>query len=852
LSPIQIQGEIYKRIYHNLPYLLKSKGTKRGVKALIACFGIPDSMLTVNEFGGSDKFSVSGISELNNSKVYIDTGSAQLSSSLLTPYTSVQYFSNYRTQNSSNIEVGFSPADTINANITGSLGYFNIDQYIGKPSDQYSSSYSSLETLKNNYFGSYTYKHSIWEYIRLIKFYNNSLFKMIKDFVPVRANLSTGIIIKPHILERNKYARHEPKMQYSQYSQSLEIGHISAGPSSYVSASTTTYKNHKTQLGYVGVTGSFGFEKYTGKYQGTTLVITNTTSSGQQLEVSNNASTTVGLLKVPINYLRNNVSMSVRSNRFFDLDYTYNQNKPTNFGLITSSIAAIKIDNYATYKNPNSPYAYIQDYNYYTNHFTIPRYYGSKTISQDYSVYNLGDSSYGNSAAIDKYKYQYAYLLSVYAKPFQMPGRADVQIKYIIDDNQNVLDLTKTNTNIFYTQNIFKSGETINLSLYDYDPSDPNIQYLTNNPNFSLYEGGFTYSPILYNVNSDPTLKYRFITPFVSSSDVNIPGGLSYPALVSGNEASNFRIRSISSGTNTYGVQGMNVEIRRSSGTVTQPTGINVYIYRQGLYGYPDTPVVQVFMANGASVSSVFFIEGGYSPNLTTPPGTDPGYTFTNDDPVVSYVETIPTSLPSVSSTTNTFITGTIDLSPNWWVDSPTRVHLSATQSLYYGKFIQSGSVSSLDTPIFPFELEVGDMIRFYNYTSSWSQNDEYRVLSVDPGNIVSGSNPPGNQYRYFTLDRPINFANTDDYAIPSKISKYIVLKHVPDETNLIVNFPSPTVSTQNSNLITVGSSVFVNQNNSVSSVGNQYGIVFPQYISQSVKDNSGNTIKSLKSQNLI
>jgi hypothetical protein len=35
----QLTGEIYKRIYHNLPYLLKSRGTARGLQALITVFG---------------------------------------------------------------------------------------------------------------------------------------------------------------------------------------------------------------------------------------------------------------------------------------------------------------------------------------------------------------------------------------------------------------------------------------------------------------------------------------------------------------------------------------------------------------------------------------------------------------------------------------------------------------------------------------------------------------------------------------------------------------------------------------------------------------------------------------------
>ena len=47
--------ELYKRIYNNLPYLLKSKGTTRGIQNLITVFGIPDTILSPIEYGGSDK-----------------------------------------------------------------------------------------------------------------------------------------------------------------------------------------------------------------------------------------------------------------------------------------------------------------------------------------------------------------------------------------------------------------------------------------------------------------------------------------------------------------------------------------------------------------------------------------------------------------------------------------------------------------------------------------------------------------------------------------------------------------------------------------------------------------------------
>lgn len=50
----QRTNEVWKRIVNNLPYLLKNKGTKKGIYALLACYGIPSSNLSIIEFGGPE------------------------------------------------------------------------------------------------------------------------------------------------------------------------------------------------------------------------------------------------------------------------------------------------------------------------------------------------------------------------------------------------------------------------------------------------------------------------------------------------------------------------------------------------------------------------------------------------------------------------------------------------------------------------------------------------------------------------------------------------------------------------------------------------------------------------------
>lgn len=46
--------ETWKRVLTNLPYLLKTKGTDRGLRALINCFGIPRTILRIREYGGPE------------------------------------------------------------------------------------------------------------------------------------------------------------------------------------------------------------------------------------------------------------------------------------------------------------------------------------------------------------------------------------------------------------------------------------------------------------------------------------------------------------------------------------------------------------------------------------------------------------------------------------------------------------------------------------------------------------------------------------------------------------------------------------------------------------------------------
>jgi len=128
----------------------------------------------------------------------------------LSPFININqdsYNSSSYNENINYVEVAFSPQNEINDDINAQIGYFNIGEYIGDPRLVSSSeeSYPDLDVIRNEYFKKYYKNYNLWDYIRIIKYYDNALFKMIKDYVPVRSSLTTGVVIKQHILERNKY-----------------------------------------------------------------------------------------------------------------------------------------------------------------------------------------------------------------------------------------------------------------------------------------------------------------------------------------------------------------------------------------------------------------------------------------------------------------------------------------------------------------------------------------------------------------------------------------------------------------------------------------------------------------------
>ena len=110
------------------------------------------------------------------------------------------------TEDITSLEVGFSPQDEVNDDIIATYGYGVISDVLADPRFAYEgkeSYYPKLRDIANDYFKKYT-EGDVWDYLRLIKYFDNSLFKAIKSYVPARTSVTTGVIVKQHMLERNR------------------------------------------------------------------------------------------------------------------------------------------------------------------------------------------------------------------------------------------------------------------------------------------------------------------------------------------------------------------------------------------------------------------------------------------------------------------------------------------------------------------------------------------------------------------------------------------------------------------------------------------------------------------------
>ena len=144
----------------------------------------------------------------------------------------------------SRVGVYFSPADVINQDIMDQLSDFNFDQYLGDPRDDEESQYRDLDTVKLEYFKKYTGANNFWDYLRLLNYYDHSLFTQLESLLPARSKAVVGVLLENNILERNKQPINHPTFENPIFEDTVKLKEEDGG---FVSSSAVNNYLEVTQ-----------------------------------------------------------------------------------------------------------------------------------------------------------------------------------------------------------------------------------------------------------------------------------------------------------------------------------------------------------------------------------------------------------------------------------------------------------------------------------------------------------------------------------------------------------------------------------------------------------------------------
>ena len=340
-------------------------------------------------------------------------------------------------------ETALSPQNEINDDINASFGFFNIGDYIGDTLDinNNTTNYPTLQSLSDSYFTKYTSSYDYKDYVRLAKYYDNAVFQMVKDFVPVRTGMATGVVVKQHLLERNRVRPAQVTLRDETISGSIKpqsrnfeegkIQVVSGGAGGSVNKLTGSdqswTKTYNSPLGLVTQVESSQYEFFNGEYSGSNLPAKISHSINQEPTL-------------------NNVLDNRASTYYQDVDYSSNILRPVNISLIQSGSAYPAI---------------VPDSNYTAARSIVPRYLGSK---------NTGELNYSESFAENSIQTGYpADRLTPWFAHFNGINNS-AELGYNVGGNVNITELinaetgdrillTSENKNLEFLGQLFRHGD---------------------------------------------------------------------------------------------------------------------------------------------------------------------------------------------------------------------------------------------------------------------------------------------------------------------------------------------------------------------------------------------------------
>ena len=470
----------------------------------------------------------------------------------------------------------------------------------------------------------------------------------------------------------------------------------------------------------------------------------------------------------------------------------------------------------------NAVYADIQDYYYYLQRHILPRYLGSKTTCDEINRYSPGDISYGKTPNVENNKTYFAYYEWIGGFPPEFKDMSGAKIKFILDEQGKVYN-PKNLPDLYYYNliNNFEQGSNVILSPFS-------VSSGTNAPGVyaEVYKAGKAPTPILYsqtgsNVNPYPTISFEpgidpsipdftflngninqfiFNTPTVinfASTPVSISSNLTWDAggdyvTITTNPDPSATFITINT---SYNINASNsditVEIQASSsGTFTYDwTTIKSKTYpnQGGLYTIDDTlSTVNMTPNVGLSYRIRMFSNGATGIlNLGS------FYTTQTNSPLTEVYYNPGNSLYyfTTGSSSKNVLTG------------------SQFTSNIYGRKQISLSGSGYFDVIYPFEVKVGDEIRF-----SYDEGLAFYIKAV-----TTPFDDIGDGYLYLTLN--------SDIPNGTELNSFLIRRLVDDPSFVMLKGTG---------------------------LPNTTGFMTPEFVTQGIKDNFPNIIENLSAKNLI
>lgn len=568
-------AETYKRIYHNIPLLFKSKGTSRGIDQLVNIFGVTDEILSIKEYGGNRKNNTL----IGNNTEKIRVIPTQITGSVLSPYIRLEEnsldISNVRSIDYHEVDISFSPQHKIDsvlsASIAAAVTGFEIDNYIGDPRLETSGSYPTLETLRKSHIdSSFSEEYDYAGFIELVKFFDNSLFKMLKDHTPGRSNMSTGVTIRPQHLERIKFKRLQPGVSTEHVHEAEFSGPVIAEDNDYLysllPSDRRAFYNGELSGSWPDINEDF-------ELTNPNPFLKTTTSSSYQFEHTD------------FNVTLNNSFLGRPSTKVSKITPIYSY--------ISGTLQQI---------NHIQVQSDVQDSNESLKSFELSRHEGVKLTSATYNDYTEGDISFGKNAVIDNQVKKLGLFSEVVKSKF-LPNRNDVVTKYLVDEEGNLTELNQRNKNWEEIQRTFPTNYYLDVSLFD------NQKY-SNQKNLDgtklIFESGYSYTPLLYISSSDSTLYFQsevgntsreleatHSIGLITSSLGTTPD---YPLFTTGSDKTVFNVF-------TSLTKDINSSTYYHAGTLSPNTYPSYSVPESGLYNITASVGLEVTMSDGGNVT---------------------------------------------------------------------------------------------------------------------------------------------------------------------------------------------------------------------------------------------------------